>query len=365
MENKIIFGRAEAISVLIIIMTTQLFISFPRLMAESGGNAGWLLTIYVTLLSLFFFMIISKLYKPFEGKDILDIGEYVAGNTGRILVGVIILITYVFIISIVLREFSDGLKILAFEKSPVSFIMIFFLIGMILAAYYGLEPLTRYSAIIVPIIAAAFLFIIIGVVPNFDTNNIIPILGKGPSELFLKGATKISVYSGLSILFLIPPFLGNYNNFKKTGYYSIILSSIFLTGGSLVYSLAIPYPATTEFVLPIYTLARFIDLGRFFKRIESVFLLAWATSAYIYLSIVLFFIVYVYKKAFKLKYHSPLIMPFSILIFTFALLPESMMAALELESNIFRVFAWIVTFCMPLFLLTIASIIKKKKRVKK
>lgn len=361
MGNKIVFGKVEAISLLVIIMTTQLFISFPRFVAEKAGTAGWILIIYLTVISLLLFLAISNMYKNFQGKDILDIGEYVGGNIGRIFVGLVIIIGYIFIIPGVLREFSDGLKIITLDKTPIGFVMIFFLLGMITAAFYGIEPITRFSAIIVPIVAAAFILIIVGVIPSFDTDNIFPIMGKGAYQMFIKGIPNISIFSGISLLFILPPFLNSFDCFKKTGIYSMLLSGFFLTAGTVIYTLSIPYPASTEVTMPMYTLARTIDWGRFFTRIESVFVFAWATSAFIYLGIVLFFIVYVFKKTFKLKYHTPLIFPMSVLIFTFALIPKSMMDVFWLESKIFRAYAWIITFGMPMIFLIAASLIKKKK----
>jgi spore germination protein (amino acid permease) len=359
--NKIIFGKVEAISLLVIILTTQLFISFPRFVAEKAGTAGWVLITYLTIISLFLFVIISKMYEKFQGKDILDIGEYVGGNIGRIFVGLVLIINYVFIVSGVLREFSDGLKTITLDKTPISFVMIFFLLGMISAASYGIEPIARFSAIIVPIVAVAFIFIVVGVIPNFNTDNLFPIMGSGARNIFIKGIPNISVFSGVSLLFILPPFLNSFSCFRKTGIYSILLSGFFLTIGVLIYTLSIPYPASTEVTMPMYTLARTIDWGRFFTRIESVFVFTWATSAFIYLGIVLFFIVYIFKKTFKLKYHTPLILPMSMLIFAFALIPKSMMKVFQLESKVFRVYAWIITFAMPITFLIVASLIKKKK----
>lgn len=361
MKSKTIFGKAEAISLLVIITTTQLFTSFPRVIAERAGTAGWILLIYAIIISILLFVIICKMYKNFKGKDILDIGEYVGGNIGRILVGLILVVNYTFICSIVLREFSDGLKIIILERSPMSFVMFFFLLGMIVAAFYGLEPITRFSTIILPLIATAFISILVTVVPIFNIDNIFPIMGKGAYNLLINGVSSISIFSGISVIFILPPFLNSFDCFKKTGIYSILLSGFFLTIGIVVYTLSIPYPVSTEITIPMYTLARTIDLGRFFTRIESVFVLAWSTSAFIYLGIILFFIVYVFKKTFKLKYHTPLIFPMAILIFTFASIPGNMMRVFELESQVFRTLAWVVTFAMPLILLISASVIKKKK----
>lgn len=361
MGNKIVFRKVEAISLLVIIMTTQLFISFPRFVAEKAGTAGWILIIYLTVLSLFLFLIISGMYKNFQGKDILDLGEYVGGNIGRIIVGLVIIVDYMFIVPCILREFSDGLKIITLDKTPIGIVMIFFLLGMISAAFYGIEPIARFSAIIVPIVAAAFILIIVGVIPGFNIDNIFPIMGNGAYHMFINGLPNISIFSGISVLFILPPFLNSFDCFKKTGVYSILLSGFFLTVGTLIYTLSIPYPASTEVTMPMYTLARTIDWGRFFTRIESVFVFAWATSAFIYLGIVLFFTVYVFKKTFRLKYHTPLIFPISVLVFTFALIPRSMMNVFQLESQIFRVYAWIITFGMLIIILIAASLIKKKK----
>lgn len=361
MEGKIVFGKREAISFLIIAISNQLFLNFPRSMAETVGTAGWILTIYVTILSLLFFLIISKLFSKFEGKDIVDIGEFVGGSVLRVIIGLIIVIDYVFIISVILREYGEDLKIIGLTRSPIGFVLFIFSIGMAIGAYYGIEALVRLGAMFVPIIAIGFIIVIIGSMNYLDISNIMPVLGKGPIDIFIKGASKISVFSRLSILFLMVPFLGSHENFKKVGIAGTVISALFLIMGTLVYSLVFPYPTSTSSFLPIYELARLIDYGRFFQRIESVFVLVWSAAALLYLSGGLFFVAYIFKKAFRLEYHRPLIIPFAIIVLTVSLMPQSLMQAIELDTNVIRVFAWTVTFGMTLVLLLIATLIKKKK----
>jgi len=363
-ESKIVFGKRETISLLLIFVCNQLFLSFPRNMAESVGNAGWILTIYVSILSLILFLIISRLYKNFEGKDILDIGEFLGGEIGRIIVGIIIVIDYVFIVSVVLREYGEDLKIISLIQSPISFVLVFFALGMVIGAYFGLEPLVRLGAISVPVIFLGFLIVMVGSIEFFNSSNIMPVLGTGPSDIFIGGTSRISIFSGISLLFLITPFLRNHENFKKSGIVGIILSALILTVGTLVYSLVLPYPTTTSNFLPIYQLSRLISYGRFFQRIESIFVLVWSMTALIYLSSVLFFSAYIFKKTFKLEYHTPLILPFGILIFTLSLLPQSLMETIFIDDLIIRKYAWTVTFGLPLILLILASIKKRMKEGK-
>jgi hypothetical protein len=162
------------------------------------------------------------------------------------------------------------------------------------------------------------------------------------------------------------PFLKTNKNFRKTGYYTILLSAISLVTSVLIYLSAFPYPTALESFLPIYQLARLINYGRFFQRVESIFVLIWAASALIYLSTGFFFILHVFRKTFGLKYYKPLIIPMAILIFNLSLLPPNLMTVMKLDTEFFRSYVWIVTFIVPIVALLLARArlksAKKRKR---
>lgn len=142
-----------------------------------------------------------------------------------------------------------------------------------------------------------------------------------------------------------------------------MLSAILLTIGALVYLLVVPYPTSTENIIPYLHLARYVNYGRFFERIESIFVLIWSLAALSYLSVGSFFLIYIIKKTFRLQYYRPLILPISLILFTLCLMPQSLLSAADLEVNIFRKFAWIVTFGVPIVVLLLAKLVKRKKKV--
>ncbi|HHV98660.1 MAG TPA: endospore germination permease [Clostridiaceae bacterium] len=361
MKSKIAFGVWEAVTIMVILFCTQVFLDFPRTMVENAGNAGWILVIYVTIIVLLLFAIMSKLYSRFEGMDILDISEYLAGNVGRIIAGMVFLVYFVFILSVVLREYAENVKTVSLPTTPIVYIMCFFAISMIVGAYAGIEALVRTSAVSVPVIIVAYISILLGVSQYFDITNLFPILGTGAKDIFINGIPKISFFSAISVLFFIAPFVKTYKNFKSVGYISIIIAGIGLTLSSLVYMLVFPYPASLENVLPLYTLARLINYGRFFQRIETIFVVIWDTVAMLYLSTVLFLTVYVFKKTFKLVYYKPLIIPFTLIIVTVSLIPQSYMSVVELENRYFRRIIWTVSFAF-ITLIMLAAILFKKRR---
>jgi spore germination protein (amino acid permease) len=355
-ESKIIFGRWGMTAVLINTICTQIFLNYPRNMSEAGGSAGWILALYVSILVFILFSIIIALYSNFQGKDILDISEYIGGNILRIIIGSIILIDFIFVATVILREFGEDMKVIALTTSPISFVILFLAAGMLFSAYMGIEAVVRLHSITVPIIIVGFFIILIGVSPYYDITNIMPILGSGIYPIFGQGILKVSTFSGLIVLFILAPFVKTYKVFKAAGYSAICISALFLVISSLVYSLVFPYPTTKESIMPIYQLARIINYGRFFQRVESIFVLIWAMAALLYLGGVFFYIIYIFKKTFKLEFHKPLIIPFTILIFNLSLLPPNLMDVANLESEVFRNTAWIVAFMIPLLLLITANI---------
>lgn len=213
MNSKIVFGKWESIALLIDLMCTQIFLVFPRLMAEMAGSAAWLLVLYISVLALIAFLILARLYRNFEGKDLLDLGDYVAGGAGRTVVGVILLGYLIFAISLILREFSEDLKVISLKMSPISFVMLFFLIGMLAGAAFGIEAIVRLCIVAVPIIMVGFLFLVLAVSQFYDLNNLFPILGQGPKAIFIDGTSRISSFSAITVVFLIAPFFPDSREF--------------------------------------------------------------------------------------------------------------------------------------------------------
>ena len=358
-------GNIGAIFLLVNGICMQLFLGFPRRMVDAGGTAGWMIPLYTSVISLILFFFISKLYSNFEGKDIIDVAQIAGGNIGRLVVGVILIADYAFILSILLRIFGENIKVFALNQSPLSFIIMTFIIVMAISAYVGIESIVRFNSLIVPIVATAFIIIILGNVNFMDVTNLFPILGTGPYEIFIKQISGISIYSSLSAIFLVTPFLGTYKDFKKIGYWGIIISGLLLTLGTLLYVLVVPYPTSTEYLLPYLHLARYVYFGRFFQRVESIFMIAWTLAAFSYLSMGLYLLLYTVKKTFRLEYYTPLIIPIAVILYTVSFMPQSLMASVAIERQIVRNFAWVVTFAVPIVVLIMAKVIGRKKEGEK
>lgn len=362
MERKIFFGKWECTCILITLMGTKVVLNYPRLNVEIAGNAGWIVGLYTGLLTLLLLFFILKLYAPFGGKDLIEIGELAGGKLGRMLVGLAAVAFLLFIVSLSLRQFGEQMITMAFNRSPISYILIFFMVGTLIGAYLGLEAIVRFQAILVPVSIIAFLIYLIGLAPSYDFSNLFPLLGEGPNALFISGAPRISEFSELFALFLLAPYLKRFQDFRKAGWMSVVASMFFMISLTGAYLLVFDYPSTLSSFLPAYELGRVIKYARFVEKLESILVITWATMAYMYLSSGFYLIISTFAKTFKIQYTRPLIPAFGVIVFVLSLFPRSLTETDFIIIRDFRNYSWIVAFGMTILVLLIARRSLKKTR---
>lgn len=355
MEKKTKIGNFEAACILLNLLASKIVLDFPRNISEDAGTAAWLMILLDSIAVYLIFMLTSRLYKKFAGNDILGVGEIALGEFGRIITGIIYIVQLMYVTHVILRQFAEDIKVISLTSTPVSIVIMMFTIGMTVGAYLGIETISRLHALAIPVLSTAFILILLFNIPRYDVSRLAPWFGLGINVIVEKGIINLSSFSELVSIFFLAPFLKKKNSYDRIGRYAIFFSGLFFVLAALCYLMMYQYPTSTEFFLPVYQMSRAIRIGRFFTRIESAFILIWASCAYLYLSSTLYFITYVFQRTFNLKYRKPLIVPFIVLLFALSLVPENLYSTLQIEVQIYRIFAWITTLIFPVILLLIAS----------
>ena len=352
MKNKIEFGSWEATAIIINLVLAQVIIIFPRDMVQLGGSAGWMIPILLTIITLGYFAIIVRLYKKIGSLDLLDISDIIGGKTFKVVVGILITAFLILMVSIFLGSFSQTLKIISLDKSPLVYVEVFFWISMLIAAYYGIEAVARINSFLVPVVIIGFILITLGVIPDFDINNMFPLLGEGYASIARGSILKLSVFSSLIILFLMVPFFKK-QYLKRVGYRSIIISGLLLLWSTLSFILVFPYEMAVDKKIPIFQMARHIEFGSYVQRIESVFVLICSISALLFLCVIFTFIIYIFTKTLDLKQSRPVILPMAIIVFCLALISKRI--NIELIGNSIINLIWLIGLVLPLLIIIMGA----------
>lgn len=210
-NEKIGFG--EALCILIIVTLSHLILTLPTTIIQSQGSSSILNIMYVSIIVLIIIFFITKLYKNFRGKDILDISSFLLGRWFKFIIGLAFIAYYIFAASLLVSNTSENLKTMYFHNTPISFIVLFLLLAAGFINKLSPKAVIKCNLIIVPPIIVILVLIFLANSRNLSFTQVFPILGYGAKNTFVNGLSNIYAFSSISFLFLIMPLLKDYKRF--------------------------------------------------------------------------------------------------------------------------------------------------------
>lgn len=358
------FGFTEALSLTVIAIITKIFYISPRVIINTLGTAAWQGTLISCVTCLIFFVLLYNLMKRFPQLDLYQIFEAVAG---KILGKILILVFSIYILyysSVNIREFITILKTYSMPLTPPSFLIIAFLAVVVAFAYVGLEGIARVSCVYFYIILGGILLIILLAIPSYDLDYLYPIWGNGIFLTIKTGIARVGAYDEVVFLAIIIRSIHGLDNFKKAGFLSIIVSGV-VFGIVLAATLAaFQYHVGSESLSGMYHLSRVIYFSRFFQRVESIFMFIWVISSVISISFAFYLALSSYCRVFDISNHRPLLLPFAILTFALTFLSQNVAQLTEIHVKFIRVYSSAIMIGIPMIILAMA-VIRRKKGVKK
>lgn len=356
MENKLNF--LEASFLIIIVMIAHVISDLPNDIINNYGSASILNIAFVLIILTMFFLIINKLFSPFEGKNIIHVAHFVGGNFLKISLSFIYIVYLIMASGVLIRGFAEMLKVIYFPKASLISILCIFSLVALIANQYGKNSVVKVNTLIVPQVLISVIIIFISSFNKFDYNAIFPILGNGAKSTFLIGSTSIYAFGGLFYLYLIRPNLKNYKDYKKVGIISILISGIFLLLSVASVLMLFPYLITGKQSLSAYLSTRTIEYGRFLQRSDAIFMFNWIFTFLCYLSVIIYYLNKLTLDGFGSKKNFSYL--YSILIVIVALIPQNITQLEFLKYKFYKYFALILIFGIN-FLILLLGYFKKKR----
>lgn len=338
---------------LTIVISSRIFLGLPRIMAIIGGTAGWLVVTIAFLMGLIGYLLLDLLLTRFPGEDLVGIARRVLGPLAPV-VGLIFFFFFLIVASLVTREFTETFIVGILPQTPIGVISGFLLVLLIFAGYMGIETVSRLAILYAPYLLLFLLLIFVLVMPNASPLNLAPFWGLGLRCLALPALAKSAVFADIVLLGFFAPLLREAKRRRAVGLAAMAGSYAIFLATTAVFTMVFGYPGTAGIFFPVFQVARLISLAEFIQRVEAVFIFLWFFAAVIDLAAVFFAAAYVYARTFSLSTHRPLLFPLAVLVYALSLLPGSFAAAVRLDADVVRVYAWLPAFVLPAFLLVLA-----------
>ena len=340
-------SQKQLSKIMINLICVKLLLIYPRELIKNSGCAAWLEMLFVTVLALALFFLTKKVYV--EKKNIVELAHIKFGKTGRIIVGLICITTLFCAFISVVRIFPESVKIVLLQDTDTDLILGIFIFSSCIGAYFGLRAISKITSLFLPFAAVLFVGFLIFLTRNYRIQNMMPIFGLGIKNLFIGGVGSLFVFVDIIILNLLIPHTKTKKDVWNSGIAAILISGIVGILICLAYALIFPYPASKEFIMPVYQLTRIINLSSFFNRFEAVFQFAWSILVFLYGSTYIYVICYTWQITFSLKHLNPLIFSFAIICGAIALLPDSFMSAIRFSGYV-EAYAYLSAFVLPIII---------------
>lgn len=356
----------EMISMIVTLLSC-VFISYSpiRIIKNCGSAAviGILFLCFVAYIIYFFiikttflneydmFSMIKKVYPPIIQK-IISIAIY------------LFLLAYIYLL---ISNLVYNLKASIYTKSTLFSIAIFFIIALYMLAKRGFNVNFRIVGYISFMIIIYIIFLFIMSIKKIDINNLYPLLGNGPKDLFFNNLHNLGIFVPL---FLFTFFGGNVARSKKRSIiknYNIIMIIFTLCYTLLIFTFITTIPI--DFITARYTLL--LDLSSFISleptSIKLLPIMVYIFSLIIFISTAFCLLCGLYnlERLNVVKDYSKFVLPSVILIIILFLLPAPAIIYNYL-IGIFYIVSIIITIAFPIFTIVLYYIKTKggKKKFK-
>jgi spore germination protein KB len=249
----------------------------------------------------------------------------------------------------------------AMPETPAYLINIVFSATVVIALLYGLEAIVRSYEILIYFASILFILSMLLVLPNATIENLQPVFENGITPV-LEGSILLSTFLTLPVIILLMIFPINANNTmeaKKSFIKGYLWGGVLIFISILVSILVLGSTITARSQYPIYMLAREINIGVFFTRLEFFVAAVWMVT------LLTRGILYLYAgsiglaQLLNLKNHKKIILPLGLII----VVMSEVVYTDSIYQSAWDTFVWppfVATFGLVLpILMVIGSYIKR------
>lgn len=358
----------EAISIISIIIISQIILDFPDNIIGLTGTGSIINIIFLSIIVLVFCYIISNIFKNFSNLDIIDISEFVGGKILKFIISIIIIAFLLLSMVISISNFLSLLKSIYFTNCSFFLLFAFFAIPIIIAGKKGLYPLKKLASIIFPILALSIICLLFASSENFGIDNFFPIFGYNMETTFKTGFQNSYIFNFILLYFFLMPFLNKKNDYKKIVFPSLLINTVFLIIAIIGILAFFPTKinhsiANLNSLNMTYLITRKIRISSYISQTDAIFIFIWSFSIICYTCICSFMISYILNKLFSYESKGQTTYPIISTVLGFCIIVNKTNILEILENHIFKYFSIILIFIICFILIILSNF--KKKHLKK
>ncbi|HYF75488.1 MAG TPA: endospore germination permease [Candidatus Nitrosocosmicus sp.] len=355
-NNDVISPYQIAMIIIMSVISVGVF-SVASDAAEAAGADGWLIVALAGALNVLAVYIIVRLNSRFPGKTFAEYSQIIIGTVLGKALTFLFAVYLLMVIAYVTRAFTEVVKMFLLFRTPTEVIML----SLILACTYivrgGAECIGRINELIFPILFIPFFVIMFFGFQQMEFSNMLPSFQTPVDKVITAVPALTFSFGGIELALFYIGFMRNPKKAYKPAIIAVLFITFFLVMVTVFCIAAFGKNATTQFLWPLVSYIRAISLpGLFIERLDGVILSLWMLTVFTTMVSAYFVLSYSISKVIGTKEHKQYVVPLSILIYYFALQPDSLAELYEWGSAVFPYAISAFLYVVPIVLLLLAKL---------
>ncbi|WP_199613640.1 GerAB/ArcD/ProY family transporter [Paenibacillus alkalitolerans] len=347
--------------ILYTIGTTILII--PSGLATLTRQDAWIASILGLGLNMLLVLFYNNLSRRFPDMTLVQYSEKILGKWLGKLVSLFFIFFSFIGAATVLFYMGNFITTEVMSETPIQAINVLYAMIVVMGLRLGLETLARAGEILFPWVFAIFFVLAVSLLPEIQLYKVQPVFEAGGKQL-LYAALSVTGTASLPFIVLFMIFPVNVNDNQKA---RKVFINATLTGG--IYFVVITFlcitvlgaDLTANHLYPSYALAKIINIGQFFQRVEVLIAAIWFITVYYKTTFYFYGFVVGIAQVCNLSDYRPLVLPCGMILVVYSLVvyPNVVYAA-KFDSMVWIPFVMTFGLLMPCILLVIDALRRRK-----
>lgn len=352
-------GGREAMAIAFFYGAAETFLGMPREMVQGSGEAAWMSVVLAGLVAVGAYCLVARLLLAFPHGGLVDALQQGLGGGLGFCAAFLFFALFVFEAAIVTREFVGQIQQTVLPLTPVPMLTISFLLAAGYAAMTGIEGLGRGAWFAMPWVCGGTLLLAVLSLEWAHVYNLLPLLGRGPAHVARVGLQRSGLLGDL-VLAVVAFEVRPRRAILAAGVRGYLLATVLAVSAQLALGLDFDRVAVSTQPYPLYQLAKLIAYGRFFQRLESIFVFVWIVAALFRIALDVYLAATVFARAAGLPRGELLVPAVAALVYGGAVSFPSWSSAYRLDGRLFQPWSWML-FVVALLLLGAALLGQRAK----
>lgn len=357
MKTRFAYGPRSLAALGVLLLGTQDFHPQVLLAVDVGQTAAWLAVIFATLFAVLAVWPVGAMLRRLPDAGLMDVVYLAVGRPGAILYSLLLAGTLMFMAGMLLRETSEMALSAMFPHTPQTFAITALMLGAVYLAFGQGSDLVRFGQLLLVPLLAALALVIAGSMGWGEIRYLTPLLGPGLLPLATSVPSVAMIFGPLAVVLMLAAGVRDRQNLSRWLVATPLISGAMYTVTKINLLMVFAYPVGVDITFPLHQAARLVMGGRFFERLEGLWLLVWVLGTIALLGALLYASALAFAQAWGLPRHRTAVPPLAAVCLTIAFFPPDQ-ASTVLWHEGASVWITTVTLLVPAALAGVAALRK-------